>query len=166
MTPASTGEEEVLGKVLETCWRQEASPGCLCLAGSGVRAVAAASTQPKGHLAPCPCSPHRWAHLPTDLKPRGGEKYSLFLESVGAWPGAGGLDAFSGWWLKWALITTDLSLSFALILTSCVALGWSLPSLNLSFFLCKVGIEIPNVREVLRVQRDPLAHGKVLASKG
>lgn len=65
--------------------------------GSGMRAVAAASTQPKGHLAPCPCSPHSWAHLPTDLKLRGGEKYLLFLESVGVWPGAGGLDAFSRW---------------------------------------------------------------------
>lgn len=160
MTPASTGEEEVLGKVLETCWRQEASPSCLCLAGSGVRAVAPASTPPKGHLALCPYSPHSWAHLPTDLKLRGGERYSLCWESVGAWPGAGGLDALSRWWLKWDFITTDLSLSFALILTSCVALGRSLPSLNFSFFLCKVGIEISNVRKVLRVQ------GKVLASKG
>lgn len=44
--------------------------------------------------------------------------------------------------------------------SNCVALGWSLPSLNLSFFLCKVGIEISNVKKVLRVQ------GKVLASKG
>lgn len=63
--------------------------------------------------------------------------------------------------------TSRLRSSFALILSGCVVLGWSLPSLNLSFFLGKVGIEMSNIRDVLRIKGDNVtsqAHSKVNVS--
>lgn len=44
--------------------------GLLLLGGAEVGAVFAASNKPKGHQAPCPCSPHSQAHLLPDLKLR------------------------------------------------------------------------------------------------
>ena len=130
MTPACPGWGGGVGKgFLANYGEQEASPGCLCWAGSEVRAVAAASAQPKGHLASCPFSPHSWAHLPPDLKLKEGEENSQ-IGNLCAWLHAGGLRASSRWWLKYGFTTSRFGSSFALILPSCVALGWLLPSLN------------------------------------
>lgn len=52
----------------------EAKWASLCLAESGVGAIAVASAQSKSHMASCPSAPAAGLHLPPDRRLKGGEE--------------------------------------------------------------------------------------------